>query len=184
MMKEKASVEASLHVSKQEKEATAALKEAAIYEETAAELDALDELQDLVLDDPMKRTKDYIKTQPFDIHATQELQVARPLAPIVHHATVNTQPSSNNAHDSLYESLKEKNERRSMAAECYGPSPDTKIFLSNQKFSPDPNIRSIIVYPFHHLPFLLTLFVPRQKPAMTPVMHLKNPKIICNRQEN
>lgn len=57
MMKEKASIEASLHVLKQEKEATAASKEAAIFEEAAAaeceEERSLGELQDLALEDPI-----------------------------------------------------------------------------------------------------------------------------------
>ena len=38
MMKEKAMIEASLHVLKQEKEATAASKEAAIFEEAATNM--------------------------------------------------------------------------------------------------------------------------------------------------
>lgn len=60
MMKEMASIEASLHVLKQEKEATAASKEAAIYEAVAAKCEeerSLDELQDLSLGDPIERTK-------------------------------------------------------------------------------------------------------------------------------
>lgn len=63
-MKEKASIESSLHVLKQEKEATAASKEAAIFEEAAAEYEegrSLSELQDLALEDPKERTKDYIE---------------------------------------------------------------------------------------------------------------------------
>lgn len=67
MMKGKALIEASLHVLKQEKEATAASKEAVIFEAAAAkymERDPLGELQDLTLEDPIKRTRDYIETQP------------------------------------------------------------------------------------------------------------------------
>lgn len=116
-MKEKASIEANLHVLKQEKEATAASKEAAIYEAAAAELEqreseALGELQELALEDPMKRTKDYIETQPFNTQAPQALQGARPPQSMVHHGAVNTQPSSNKAQDSLYESFMEENEMK------------------------------------------------------------------------
>ncbi|XP_076131007.1 uncharacterized protein LOC143112609 [Alosa pseudoharengus] len=136
MMKKKASIEASLHVLKQEKEATAASKEAAIFEEAAAaliltDIDSLGELQDLALEDPMKRTKDYVETQPFDTDAPQELQGAMPLP-----RTVNTQPSSNKAQDSLYESVMEENERRLITGDCYGPPPAPKVFLPKQKYSP------------------------------------------------
>lgn len=63
MMKEKASMEISLHMLKQEKETTAASKEAAIFEEAAAaehvKGDSLGELQELTLEDLLKRTRDY-----------------------------------------------------------------------------------------------------------------------------
>lgn len=141
MMKEKASIEANLHVLKQEKEATAASKEAAIYEAAAAELEqreseALGELQELALEDPMKRTKDYIETQPFNTQAPQALQGARPPQSMVHHGAVNTQPSSNKAQDSLYESFMEENERRSVTAQCYVPPLAPKVFSPKQKYSP------------------------------------------------
>lgn len=74
-MKEKALIEASLHMLKQEKEATAASKEAAIFKEAALEFKergSLSELQDLALEDPIKHTKDYIETQPFEKHAAQD----------------------------------------------------------------------------------------------------------------
>ena len=98
MMKEKASIEASLHMLKQDKEATAASREAAIFEKAAAaveygEKDTLGELQDLALEDPIKRTKDYIETQQFDTHAPPELQDAMLLPPILCHETVKTRPS-------------------------------------------------------------------------------------------
>lgn len=140
MMKEKASIEASLHVLKQEKEATAASREAAIFEEGAAAVgyegkDTLGELQDLALEDPIKRTKDYIETQQFDTHAPQELQDAMPLSTLLHPETVKTRPSSNKAQDSLCESIKEETERRPITGECYNRSPAPKVFLSKHKYS-------------------------------------------------
>lgn len=113
MMKEKASIEASLHVLKQEKEATAASKEAAVFEEAAAELEQreiefLGELEDLAVDDPMKRTRVYVETQLFDTHAPQELQGASPPPPVVYRETANAQLSSEKTPESLYESFMEK----------------------------------------------------------------------------
>lgn len=88
MMKQKASIEASLHVLRQEKEATAASKKAAIFEEAAAaryedDEGTLGELQGLALEDPRKLTKDYVETQPFDTHAPQEFHDTMLLAPLV-----------------------------------------------------------------------------------------------------
>lgn len=141
MMKEKASIEASLHVLKQEKEATAASKEAAIFEEAVAaakceEKDTLGELQDLALEDPIQRTKDYINTQRFDTHAPPEFNDAILLPPILCHETVKTRPSSNKAQDSLYESFKEETEHRPVTSERYDPPPAPKVFLPRHKYSP------------------------------------------------
>lgn len=57
MMKEKASIEASLHVLKREKEATAASPEAAIFEAAAEyeEKDVVGMLQNLTPEDPIRR---------------------------------------------------------------------------------------------------------------------------------
>lgn len=63
------------------------------------------ELQDLALEDPIERIKDYIEMQPFDTHAPQELQDAMPLPPIVHHGTVKTRLPSHKAQDSLHGSF-------------------------------------------------------------------------------
>lgn len=91
MMKEKALIEASLHVLKQEKEATAASRKAAIFEEAAAaehmKGGSLGELQELTLEDPLKRTRDYIEAQPFEQQAQQELQDATPLQPVLQDKT-------------------------------------------------------------------------------------------------
>ena len=126
-MKEKASIEASLHVLKQEKEATAASREAEIFEAAAAveygEKDTLGELQNLALDDPIKRTKDYIETQQFDTHTPPELPEAMLLPPILCHETVKTRPTSNKAQDSLYESSKKETEHRPITGERYDPHP-------------------------------------------------------------
>lgn len=66
-MKEKVNIEANLHVLQQEKEAVAAIKEAAIYEEAAAaENMEVSEFQDMTFEDPTKCTRDYIETQPFE----------------------------------------------------------------------------------------------------------------------
>ena len=140
-MKEKASIEANLHVLKQEKEATAASKEAAIFEEAVAaakyeEKDSLGELQDLALEDPIQRTKDYIDTQQFDTHAPPELKDAMLLPPILCHETVKIQPSSYKAQDSLYESFKEETEHRPVTSERYDPPPAPKVFLPRHKYSP------------------------------------------------
>lgn len=100
MMKERAAIEASLHVLKQEKEATAASKEAAIFEEAAVaaaeyvEECSLGVLQGLAVEDPVERIKDYIETQPFDTHVPRELQDAMPLPPIAYHDKVKTQTPS------------------------------------------------------------------------------------------
>lgn len=92
-MKEKASIEASLHVLKQEKEATAASTDAGIFEAAAAEYeekDVVGELQDLTLEDPIRCTRDYVETQQFDTHVPQVLQEATPLSLILSHETVET----------------------------------------------------------------------------------------------
>lgn len=138
MMKEKASIEASLHVLKQEKEATAASKEASIYEEAVAargeEEHSLGEFKDLALEDPMERTRDYIETQPFDTNASQVFPDDMPLQPIPHHDTVINRPTRHKAQDSTHGSLKE--EHKVIAGKGYSPPLAPKVFLPKQKSSP------------------------------------------------
>lgn len=102
MMKEKASIEASLHMLSLE--ATAASRVAAIFEAAAADYEEKDSLGDLALENPIKRTMGYIETQLFDAHASQELHDAMSLPQIQHHKTVKSQPPSNKPQDSVYES--------------------------------------------------------------------------------
>lgn len=135
-MKEKDSIQASLHVLKQEKEATAASEEASIYEEAVAarceKEHFIGALKDLALEDPMERTKDYVETQPFETHAPQALHDAMPLPPIVHDDTVKNRPPSHKAQDSLHGSF--KGEHKPIAGKRYAPAP--KVFLPKQKSSP------------------------------------------------
>lgn len=136
MMKQRASIEASLHVLKQEKEATAALTEAAIFEAAAAEYEEKDadgELQDLTLEDPIKRTRDYVETQQFDVRASQVPQDTTPLSPTLHHETAETQPCIKQ--ESLYESLKEEPDHKP-TGERYEPPPAPKEFFLKHKHSP------------------------------------------------
>lgn len=141
MMKEKASIEARLHVLKQEKEATAASKEAAIFEEAAAELenienDSLSELKKLTVDDPKIRTRDYIETQQFDTQAPQELENVVPHLPVLHEVTLQTRTLSEKALGSHHESLSRENEPRTFKRERFEPPPGPKAFLPQQKYSP------------------------------------------------
>lgn len=137
MMKEKASIEASLHVLKQEKEAAAASTEAAIFEAAAAEYEekVVGELQDLTLEDPIGRTRDYVETQQFDTPAPQVLQQATPLSLILHHETVATRPSSNKAQESMYETLNGEPQQKHTGAR-YNPPSAQKVFLPKQKYTP------------------------------------------------
>lgn len=138
-MKEKASIEANLHVLKQEKEATAASKEAAIFEEAAAEQmekNSLGELQDLTLEDQTKRIRDYIETQPFEKHALLEPQDATPLRPIPHDKILKPPTHINNAENSVYESHREEDNYKFIAGERYAPPPAPKAFFPKQEYSP------------------------------------------------
>ena len=72
MLKEKAMIEANLHIVQQEKEASAASKEAAIYEEAVAPESMEGELKDLTPEYHMERTKDYVDTQgPYPLLSVQ-----------------------------------------------------------------------------------------------------------------
>jgi len=118
-MKEKVNIEASLHVLQQEKEAAAASKEAAIYEEAAAveqiERGSLGEFQDLSFEDPTKRTRDYIETQPFE-HAYQELHDGTPQQPIQQDKSPCT---INGAQNTVSRPLKEEENYKPIANERY-----------------------------------------------------------------
>lgn len=143
-MKQKASLEANLHVLKQEKEATAASTEAAIYEEAAAaaaeldqrQSDALGELQDLALDDPVRRTQLYVETQRFDAHAPQLQPIPTPQQQIAYQAPVNDHLPIKREEDSLYESFVEKNEHRSPTGGHNVSHSAPKTFFPKQKHSP------------------------------------------------
>nr|XP_055068359.1 uncharacterized protein LOC129450001 [Misgurnus anguillicaudatus] len=125
IMKEKVNIEANLHVLRQEKEAEAASKEAAIYEEAAAaeymEGDPLGEFQDLTFEDPTKRTKDYIETQQFEQHANQELYHGTPQQPIQQGKTPSLPSNINGTQNSVYRPLKEEENYKPIAEERYAP---------------------------------------------------------------
>lgn len=142
MIKERASIDANLHVLQQEKEATALSREAAVLEEAAAaaELeqrysDNLGELQNLALDDPVRRTQCYVETQPFDAHVPQLQPGSTPQQQIAHQAHVNYHPPSKRD-DSLYESFVEKNEYRFPRGGHNIPHSAPKPFLPKQEHSP------------------------------------------------
>ena len=139
MMKEKASIEANLHVLRQEMEATAASKEAAVYEEAAAgehlTNDSLGEFQDLTLEDPIKRTRDYINTQSFDQHTQQELQDAMSLQPVLHGKVLKPPPLIDSAVDTVYKSCG-KDDQKPIEGERYVAPSATKVCFLKQEYLP------------------------------------------------
>lgn len=84
--RQKAELEANLHVLKQQKEAEAAFKEAAIFEAAVSDLDegCFSELRDLTLEDPATCTTEYVERHSSPQHAQQLLEDVTAQQPTAH----------------------------------------------------------------------------------------------------